>query len=176
MKVLPSYDIINLMKKIVAILLISSIALFSYLYFKEKPKGFANDLIRKIEITPIPSPTPIILNGNRLFELINNWRVNKERLKPYIKDERLCEIANDRSKVELDYHKGLYEKYSNYPYVIQENVNVGYTTEEDSLNGWLNSPPHRATLEKPYLYSCVVCNKTCVQIFSLFSRDKNNPY
>jgi uncharacterized protein YkwD len=123
--------------------------------------------------TPVSAVTPTKqaeLNADKLWSLIQEWR-ESEGLQPYIKDQRLCEIAKDRADDNIDYHKGFMEKYDTpeYPFVMQENSVWGYSSEEYSLNGWLNSPPHRETLEKPYTHSCVATYKNnAIQIFSNF--------
>ena len=38
---------------------------------------------------------PITLDSEKLFSLVNSWRVS-ESLAPYIKDERLCDLARIR--------------------------------------------------------------------------------
>jgi len=87
----------------------------------------------------------------------------------YIKDERLCTIAKDRvDDTQLDNHQGFIEKYSSYPYVIQENLAL-VSSEKKMLKEWLASPGHAAALRKPYTHSCIVCqDRYCVQIFSSF--------
>ncbi len=128
------------------------------------------------EVVVKPSPTPYAFSENKLWSLIQNWR-KSQGLSPYIKDQRLCAIAKDRvtNDPPLDDHAGLYRKYSNYPYVIQENL-AEYQNEQQMFNEWITSPfGHRETLEKPYSYSCIVCipvkntDRTyCSQIFSNF--------
>lgn len=120
-----------------------------------------------------PEPTPAYqqkqLSAVKLWSLIQDWRVS-QGLQPYIKDQRLCKIAEDRVDDGVDFHKGFIEKYnnSNYPYAMQENQ-TGAASHEDALDRWLNSPPHRATLEKPYTHSCVAVQRDwAVQIFSSF--------
>lgn len=142
--------------------------------------GFLLVAKNKVLVKNLPSPTPTFtiprLNTDNLWSLIENWRQSKG-LKPYIKDQRLCDIASDRVD-DFDYnHSGLYAKYSNYPYVISENLVWNSADETAALDQWLNSPTHLENLEKPYTHSCIACvNRYCVQIFSSFSTDKNNPY
>lgn len=120
--------------------------------------------------TEISTVTPIFLNSDKEWLLIQNWR-KSQNLREYMKDERLCKIANDRaietnSLGQTDNHAGLIERYSNYPYVISENV-TGSTSEEGILNNWLDSVPHAKALKTNYNYSCVKCDGIwCVQIFS----------
>lgn len=125
----------------------------------------------RIEVaTVIPTSTPTaefkIIDSEKLFEIIQNWRTS-EGLPKYEKNEQLCSIASDRADdPELDNHKGLYEKYSTLPFVVQENLAIG-SDEKLVLTGWLQSPSHAETLRKPYAYSCVICkNNYCSQIFS----------
>ncbi len=111
------------------------------------------------------------LNEGELWSLIQRWRV-ENNLPAYIKDQRLCTVAIDRSDDGDDNHQGLYDKYSDFPYVIQENAtfsNSESSNEETAFNSWLNSPAHLTTLKKEYKYSCVKThNKDAVQIFSNF--------
>jgi hypothetical protein len=115
--------------------------------------------------TQVPAPTPIMLSDRALWSLIQEWRTSEGR-NPYIEDQRLCVIADDR--VDDPYtHDGFYEKYNNYPYVLQENLSDGHPNEKSALTGWLDSPGHAETLRKPYKASCVRClGDYCVQIFS----------
>lgn len=121
--------------------------------FLNKPKT----QIYKVQKT---NQTP---NADKLFSYINSWR-KTQGFTVYIKDNRLCEIAKDRADDSFT-HKGFYEKYSSFPYKISENL-AEVASSEKIFYAWLNSPPHRTTLEKPYKYSCVACDKQCVQIFS----------
>lgn len=122
-------------------------------------------------------PPKIELDSNILFQLVNNWRTQKG-YRVYVQDDRLCKIALDRADDILpDDHKGLYEKYGSYPYVISENTTYGYSTEQAALDGWLGSSGHLENLEKLYSASCIKCYKlSCVEIFSSFKTDKLNPY
>ena len=115
--------------------------------------------------TPTSYPRSISLSAEKLTALVNDWRVS-QGFQPYVKNEDLCIIAEDRADEGPDYHEGFVNKYSNHPSVIQENL-VGADTEKQALGEWLTSPPHKSTLEKPYKYSCIACYKNqCNQIFS----------
>lgn len=117
---------------------------------------------------------PISLNENKLWSLIQDWRT-KSNLKPYIKDQRLCDIAKERATElyklgYLDNHEGFLSRYSSYPFVLSENASAFHPNEISALNGWINSPTHLKNLQKLYLYSCLKCKDTfCVQIFSSFA-------
>lgn len=129
--------------------------------------------IKEAPATAVASPSkgPNV-NADKLFEIIQEWRTS-ENLQPYVKDERLCKIAEDRVLNDkfLDDHEGLFRKYSNYPYVISENLNYAIS-EKAMLDGWLNSPEHAQALRKPYTHSCIYCyNGYCSQIFSSFLKN-----
>lgn len=146
------------MRKAVYSVLIFLVILVFYLSFRSISSSNTN-------ISKTPSATPFIETiADKLWPLIQDWR-RSQGFQPYIKSQELCRIAEDRAKDKLDYHKGFLEKYSSYPYVLAENV-CTLAPSNIVLTNWLSSPPHRATLEKPYKYSCVACDKTCVQIFS----------
>lgn len=116
-----------------------------------------------------PTPTPINLDAEKLFEIIQSWRTS-ENLQPYVKDERLCEIARTRVTEDepQDNHAGLYKRYRNLPYLISENTTIALN-EQGALNLWLDSPPHAKALREKYQYSCVACKGNyCSQIFSNF--------
>lgn len=134
----------------------------------------------KVQTIPAitPSPTPQPFSEDKLWSLIQEWR-KSQGLSPYIKDQRLCDIAEDRADDMAlidaqDNHKGFREKYNSYPYVISENTNYN-PSERAMLRDWLKSQGHRETLEKPYIYSCIACEQHdnkggsfCSQIFSNF--------
>jgi uncharacterized protein YkwD len=117
-----------------------------------------------------PEPKVIELNADKLWTIINDWRAS-EGLKPFTKDPRLCDIATDRLKDGLDYHRGFLTRYRDYPYVLSENEGLD-TSEESMLDGpegWLKSPPHAKALRSDWVYSCVATKGNfAVQIFSNF--------
>lgn len=117
---------------------------------------------------PMTTPKDLNLSSEKLTALVNKWR-ESQNLQSYIEDDRLCVIAKDRSDdPKLDNHEGFLKKYSNFPYMIQENL--GYdNSEQKLLESWLASPSHAETLKKPYKYSCTRCDGNyCSQIFSNF--------
>lgn len=142
-------------------------------------------LVKATYLSYVSFPKPIDnvkkdIDSDKLLSLINSWR-KSQGFAEYIKDNRLCEIAKDRAddtvcrRAEC-VHDGFVQKYSNYSFVIAENITGAYS-EQDALDRWLSSKPHRNTLEKSYKYSCVACKgQLCVQIFSSFKTDRDNPY
>lgn len=147
------------MRKLLTILILLTIiaSVLIGIFFKTK-SNFEKNTIK-------PTQTPF--SEKKLFQLINQWR-ESNNLTPYIEDERLCNIAKDRSDDLVFNHTAFYEKYSSFPFVIQENLGRCFDSEQYMLNCWLASKPHRQTLEKPYTHSCVICDKQCVQVFSSF--------
>lgn len=124
--------------------------------------------------------TPKKLDADKLWSLIQDWRV-ENGLQPYIKDQRLCVIAEDRVDDGDNYHEGFIKKMESNYYNLPEGVLVsenatGGTSEENMLQRWLNSPTHAETLGKSYNYSCVAVYGTtdpeyyAVQIFSNFKQ------
>ena len=122
-------------------------------------------------LTPIPTPTN--LNANKLFQLVNDWRV-QNGYRPFIKSDSLCKIATVRlSEIEKDFsHDGFSAKrfFPNAPTGMSgENLAEKYQTEKTTLNAWLNSPEHLANLKYPYKYSCIETSGTyAVQEFATF--------
>lgn len=118
----------------------------------------------------VPTPTQVVihLSAEKLTALVNEWRVS-QGFQPYIKDERLCVIAQDRVDDGEDNHQGFRDKYYSYPYVLSENMIFRAYENDKALESWLNSPSHRKALEKPYKYSCIATkDDVAVQIFSNF--------
>lgn len=107
-------------------------------------------------------------NSDKLFSLINKYR-EQNKLPAFEKNDELCRISDKRSRVEFDSHKGFLAEYSNYPYKIGENI-TGYIDPYDSFIAWKKSPPHKAAMLSGWKYACVSCNKTCVTIFSSFTK------
>jgi uncharacterized protein YkwD len=113
------------------------------------------------------SYTPVndSLDAEKLTTLVNEWRV-KSGFQPYLKNDALCRISEDRVKDGADSHKGFVEKYYSYKSVLSENMTIS-PTNNGALTSWLNSTPHRKALEHNYKYSCISTDfVNSVQIFS----------
>lgn len=123
----------------------------------------------------VSTPTPIpIVNGDKLFDLINDWRTNRG-FSIYEKSELTCRIASQRlDEVKANFsHEGFSsERLCNDECSLAENLIKDRYSEQDSLYGWTYSPLHLENLEKNYTHSCVKCSNTpeniCVHIFSYF--------
>lgn len=156
------------MKKPIVITLLIAIYGFlgGFLYFfvinPQKPK-----------VTPQVQAQEVTLSSDGLWNTIQNWR-KSQGIKQYIKSEKLCEIAEFRSKEIVQHYN-----HEGFPKVVRtycgdkcnveysENIAQGPINDLECLNGWLNSPPHAAALHKNYTYSCVAVNGIyAVQIFS----------
>lgn len=109
---------------------------------------------------------PTSIDKEILFALINQFRIN-ENQNPYRESDILCKIALDRVDDEkLDNHKGFFDKYSNLPYSLSENLGEA-NSEKELLTAWLQSKTHAEILWKRYEYSCLKCQDNyCVMIFS----------
>jgi hypothetical protein len=149
------------------------IAITLFLIFAAYVIGW-NENLDKSESKIIPLENKkIILNTDLLWNLIQTWR-KENNLPVYIKSDNLCTIANDRVLDGFDFHEGAERKYNNWPYHIAENINIVYEisckgAEYDTLDMWLYSASHAATLKKPYKYSCLATKDNyAVQIFSNF--------
>lgn len=135
----------------------------------------------KISPTPLPtralSPTPIpqpVLNGSAadiLFGLVNAYRQAKG-LPAFIKDDRVCSLANARA-TEIagemaagTLHSGMYAR--NLPYWNTENA-AAYGSPQANFNWWLSDTIHRQAIESSKTYSCTACSGNyCVQEFTSF--------
>ena len=129
-------------------------------------------VIKAVQEAPAPSYTPQNLDGEKVFQLVNEWRLS-EKKPVYIVDNRLCEIAKTRVKeIQTDFsHTKFRLRYDGSEFLLSENLSRNGTSENWVLYGWLNSPPHREILDMPYKYSCVAADGTyVVQIFSNFEQ------
>lgn len=120
---------------------------------------------------PSGLPKEIRLNETLLWNVIQTWR-KKSGYKEYIKNDSLCRIAEERVKYLKDKgfsgfnHEGFHKYYDNYQSLLSENM-TGGINEQDALERWLSSTPHRNALERNYKYSCVAAEMDyAVQIFS----------
>lgn len=127
--------------------------------------------------TQFPTPTPAIISSDKLFQLVNKWRV-QNGYQAYKKSEFAESIATERlleSKQVWTHEKFIEDaeanKYCTDCY-LGENLSRNILSESETLDAWLNSPSHKANLERSYTHSAIVCDNTvenyCVHIFSFF--------
>lgn len=112
------------------------------------------------------------LSPDVLFDMINARR-SEIGLPAYQKDDRVCQLAQERGP-ELagemssgNLHAGFYGR--NWPYWGSENM-ISLGSEQAAFNWWMNSALHRRAIENPnYTHSCGVCyGRNCAQIFTAF--------
>lgn len=121
--------------------------------------------------TTEPTPTSIPLTREDALTVINKWR-SSQGLKPFIQSEFLCSIANvrvDEIKTDFSHNKFHADRFCSQNCTISENIAEGFFNSEDLLQGWLNSPPHKAALMKPYTHTCISTNgNQTVEIFGYY--------
>lgn len=119
------------------------------------------------------------LDSEKMWTIASEWR-KSEGLKPWIKDDKLCQFANDRvNELQTSFdHQGFKNKFDwmndqfGKDKIISENIG-GAFTEKAMLyggyfikKGWLESPDHAKALRDDFTYSCIACkNNFCVQLF-----------
>lgn len=159
---------------VLVFVIINLLIVWAFVSFPDKP---AQIVVVQPTLAPTSFPTPAIVSSDKLFQLVNEWRV-QNGYKAYIYSEFAESIATKRmnevqenfthDKFLSDAKAGVYC----YDCYLGENLIKGYFPEEKELKSWLNSPSHRANLERPYTHSAIVCSNTaenyCVHIFSYF--------
>lgn len=155
---------------IYVVLIFIILALFAYTLKADNKK-----VQKIIYVTPtsIPSPTPVSLDADKLFSLVNGWRLNNG-LKKLTRDEKLCQFAEMRMiKVKKNFsHDGFVDMAHSgiFPNTYYgENLARRYVSEIDTYLGWINSPEHLANIKANYNKSCIVTDGTyAIQIFANF--------
>ena len=116
--------------------------------------------------TLIPTPKPRSLDGGKLFNLVNDYR-RKNGLNELLWYHPLCEFAKARSQqIKGDWsHEGylkeategaLYSSICPECGLTGENLAKGYYSEEAALQGWINSPTHKANLDSNWDWGCAM--------------------
>lgn len=152
-----------------------SVILFLYVRQINQPNTIPQSaLIPVISV----SPTPRELYAEKLWEIVNDYRLSKN-LQSFEKNSELCDIADLRSKeavFDKSDHEGFIRKYKNYPHKISENLILYPTSEEEVFLSWISSPAHKTAIEGSWKYSCISCDgsSACSQIFSSFDNVDHN--
>lgn len=128
----------------------------------------------KAEI-PTSTPTPSPLNADKLFQLVNDWRV-QNGYQAYKESEFACNIALKRlpeTKINWSHDKFIQDvqagRYCSTTCYLGENLAKEYISESDTLTAWINSPEHLRNLKASYTHSCIkIDGMYTVQIFSYF--------
>lgn len=148
------------------LVIVAVISLFSAFYFASQSKK------AEAEYANIPTPTNPRIEADKLFSLVNAWRVS-QGYQPYTIDNRLCNLASQRL-IELKQggfsHEGFYKHFNDFHYRdLAENLIQGEFYNEKALQEWLRSPGHRSNLNFAYSYSCLKSDGyNAVQIFANF--------
>lgn len=117
--------------------------------------------IEKIEVTP-PQDWDISSFEMEVVELTNKERI-KQGLNPLIMDKELSRVARMKSQdmIDNEYFDHNSPRYGS-PFEMMlregirfsmaaENIAAGYSTPESVVQGWMNSPGHRANILKSEL-------------------------
>lgn len=149
----------------------------SYLFLVSKKSAYvavAPTPTAYITPTNFPTPTPVNLSSDKLFQLVNDWRV-QNGYQPYLLNESLCIVARERiPEIKIKWsHEGLFNHLSEFNYVhYGENLGKGYRYANDEsriLKDWVNSPEHYENLILPFTDSCIESNDGyVVQLFADF--------
>lgn len=129
--------------------------------------------------TPIPAPTVAVDASSyedRIWDVVQNWRTS-QGLSAHAKDSRMCRLAELRlPEIKVNWSHDQFMNNAHYAEIcpgnncfsaMSENLSNGYYSEQENLNGWLNSPLHKEALQKNYTYSCIKCSDGyCVQEFA----------
>lgn len=117
-----------------------------------------------ITVNPSPTPTPKPLTANELFTVVQQWR-RDNNLKEYVQIQKICDYAEIRAEESTtDWsHNGALKNSTertdmcpvNTKCRMGENLAKDWSTAEQTLDAWLNSPTHRANLEANFKYSCI---------------------
>lgn len=147
----------------------------------------AAPFIHTLQNSQQPPPfVPITkLDEYEMWKLIQNHRKSLG-LQPFIEDERLCKIAEERAKeITTEFsHDAFVRKIEGRYYTfiprgsgIAENLLYTDVSEAWGFGLWLNSPTHRKYIEGSWKYSCLRCSGIyCQQTFSSFDgKDHSAP-
>lgn len=137
---------------------------------------FLNYFQWKLRIEPTQAESKIaLINQDELSSIVNKWRY-ENGLQPFSKNEKLCELASQRSSEIITNwsHDGFRAESSKIapisttPTNFGENLSQGYWIPQEALNAWINSPEHLKNLKNPtYTQMCIVCtNNYCAQELS----------
>lgn len=137
------------MKKVVFLLVVVIISLGMSMYLFPLP----NRSLKEVTNNPIPSPTyspsptKVPLNAFRIFNLVNNYRI-QNGLKALSWNPSMCPVSDERAKESsIDWsHNGVWTAFSrnNVHYVYAaENLANGYDSDEETVQNWIDSPEHK---------------------------------
>lgn len=127
--------------------------------------------------TQTPTPKPRVLDGGRIFNLVNEYRASLG-LSTLLWYHPLCEYAKERSlEIEQDFSHEEFAKDATSGGLLAvcpecegfaENLAYGFQTEQSALQGWINSPGHKKILEGDWNVACAwfKANKYVSMVFA----------
>ena len=98
------------------------------------------------------------LSGPGVFFRVNEYRADND-LSTLETSEHTCYVAQLRSEeIATDWSHDGFWKYTKGKSSMGENLAKGFVTDQALLEGWINSPVHKAILDnKTYDHGCVRC-------------------
>lgn len=113
------------------------------------------------------------VDQSALLTLVQEWKFNNSGYR-YKTNYYLCGLAEERAKeATFDWdHQGFTDKIEQiyretHFESIGENLSRDGVDEFNTLDNWLNSPSHKATLVDNYTYTCIRCvANVCAQEFA----------
>lgn len=118
---------------------------------------------------PVTEHSPTV---DEIWDGVNKWRV-KNNLPPFIKSERLCDMAKARIfEVKRDWsHDGFYPMNKRFFTNAEtgENLARDWKDVDSLIHAWEQSPLHLKNLTYNFKYSCIETDGfNIVQIFANF--------
>lgn len=134
--------------------------------FQKKSLNNTPTLVPTLVPTLTPVPTPRIMDGGRLFNLVNSYR-RKNGLNELLWYHRLCDYAKTRSQqVKDDWSHDGYQADADSGKIFGsvctecqrsgENLAKGFFSEESILQGWIKSPSHKENLDSDWDWGCAM--------------------
>jgi len=132
-------------------------------------KGIINRLLN----IQIRTPTPVNLNSDKLWKLVNDWR-EKQGFSPFINNPDLCTHADNFINNKSSWTDAYFRDYftTNIPLVDFSSYywlfNTFSDSEESVLENWVNNNSKYNLFDNNIKNSCIKCNGTyCIQLFSI---------
>lgn len=123
----------------------------------------------------------IKVNSLNSAEILNKINIHRNKIgrESLVVDDRLCTIAYRRvQEIKKDFSHDKFEiDNKESVYTLTENIAklAGEYDSDSTVKGWLNSPPHRHTIESSWKYTCVATSDNyAVQVFSSFDNIDHN--
>ena len=154
--------------RIVVLLLVLTSFLSAYFYSESVN---VQSKTPPIEVVPTPTDIPEALNtSENILAHVQDYR-NKNGKSLYIQSDFLCSIAEKRIEViKSDWsHNGfLNTKYCDNC-TLGENLARNYLFADQTVNSWLDSPTHKANLDRNFTHTCIATDGNyVVQIFGYY--------